>query len=75
MKIIALGSPGVGKGTYISLVKDVLKLPHISTGDLFRDNLKNSLNELSSEYSVDKKEIEKLKKAVNDEFLPIEIPA
>ncbi len=41
MKIIALGSPGVGKGTYaVELVKKY-GLMHISSGDLFRENIKN----------------------------------
>jgi len=41
MKLILLGSPGVGKGTYTQeLVKD-LGLVHISTGDIFRENIKN----------------------------------
>lgn len=40
MKIVFLGSPGVGKGTYISLVKEKYGLPHISTGDLFREAVK-----------------------------------
>lgn len=37
MKIILLGSPGVGKGTYASMIKDKYHLTHISTGDLFRE--------------------------------------
>jgi len=41
MKIILLGSPGVGKGTYAAAMKERLGVPHISTGDLFRENIKN----------------------------------
>lgn len=40
MKIILLGSPGVGKGTYASMIKDKYHLVHISTGDLFREEMK-----------------------------------
>ena len=39
--IILLGPPGAGKGTHAVPLKDELKLPHISTGDLFRSHLKN----------------------------------
>jgi len=39
--IILLGAPGSGKGTQASELSKVKKIPHISTGDLFRDNLKN----------------------------------
>lgn len=37
--IILLGPPGSGKGTQALLLSKELKLPHISTGDLFRDNI------------------------------------
>ena len=40
MKIILLGAPGSGKGTQAVLVSERLGLPHISTGDIFRDNIK-----------------------------------
>jgi len=42
MKIVLLGSPGVGKGTYASKLKKIYNIPHISTGDLFRDHIKNN---------------------------------
>lgn len=42
MNIILLGGPGVGKGTYSSRLKEIYKIPHISTGDLFRENIKNN---------------------------------
>ena len=40
MKIILLGAPGSGKGTQAVLVAKELGIPHISTGDIFRDNIK-----------------------------------
>lgn len=39
MKIILLGAPGSGKGTYSAHLQQTLKIPHISTGDLFRQAL------------------------------------
>lgn len=39
--VILLGPPGSGKGTQAKQVAEALKIPHISTGDLFRENLKN----------------------------------
>ncbi len=38
---ILLGPPGAGKGTQAQIVSQTLGLPHISSGDIFRDNLKN----------------------------------
>ena len=40
MKIILLGAPGSGKGTQAVLVAEKLGIPHISTGDIFRDNIR-----------------------------------
>ena len=40
MKIIFLGAPGSGKGTHATRVKTELGIPHISTGDIFRENIK-----------------------------------
>ncbi|CRK52799.1 Adenylate kinase [Rhodococcus sp. RD6.2] len=42
MRIILIGPPGVGKGTQSSLLARTLKIPHISTGDLFRWHIANS---------------------------------
>ncbi len=41
MNIILLGAPGAGKGTQATKISDCYKLPHISTGDIFRENIKN----------------------------------
>ncbi len=41
MFIVLLGAPGSGKGTVGKILAENLKLAHISTGDLFRENLKN----------------------------------
>lgn len=40
MKIIFLGAPGSGKGTHATRVKEELGIPHVSTGDIFRANIK-----------------------------------
>lgn len=40
MKLILLGAPGCGKGTQASLIANKYNLPHISTGDIFRENIK-----------------------------------
>lgn len=39
--IVLLGPPGVGKGTQAKILADATKLAHVSSGDLFRENLKN----------------------------------
>jgi adenylate kinase len=41
MNLVFLGPPGAGKGTIASQAKNHYDIPHISTGDLFRSNIKN----------------------------------
>ena len=55
MNIIMLGAPGAGKGTIAALIKEKYNLPHISTGDIFRANIKEEteLGKLAKSY-IDK---------------------
>jgi adenylate kinase len=50
--IVLLGPPGVGKGTQAKIVAERAGLPHISSGDLFRENIKNKteLGQLAQSY-------------------------
>lgn len=41
MKIVMLGAPGAGKGTQAKMIASKYQIPHISTGDIFRANIKN----------------------------------
>ena len=42
MKLVLLGPPGAGKGTQAELLKETLNVAHISTGDIFREEMKNN---------------------------------
>lgn len=52
MKIIMLGAPGAGKGTQAKRIAEKYTIPHISTGDIFRANIKNGteLGKKAKEY-------------------------
>lgn len=52
MYIVMLGPPGAGKGTQAKKLAEALNLVHVSTGDLFRENLKNEtpLGQLAQQY-------------------------
>jgi len=52
MYIVLLGPPGVGKGTQAEILAETASLPHISSGDLFRENIKNEteLGKLAQTY-------------------------
>ena len=41
MKLVLLGPPGAGKGTQATGIAEKYAIPHISTGDIFRYNIKN----------------------------------
>ena len=52
MKIIMLGAPGAGKGTQAKMIAEKYMVPHISTGDIFRANIKEGteLGKQAKEY-------------------------
>ena len=62
MKLIALGSPGVGKGTYAREITNKYGILHLSTGDMFRENMKNN-----TELGIKAKEFINQGKLVPDE--------
>ncbi len=51
--VVLFGPPGAGKGTQAVKLRDLLKVPHISTGDMFRYHIKNDtdLGRTAKEYS------------------------
>jgi adenylate kinase len=63
MKLIISGPPGSGKGTRASRIAQALKIPHISTGDLFRNEIANG-----TELGKSAKEIMAQGKLVPDEI-------
>ena len=52
MVVIMLGAPGTGKGTVANILKDELQIPQVSTGDIFRKNMKEGteLGKLAESY-------------------------
>lgn len=52
MKIVMLGAPGAGKGTQAKMISEKYSIPHISTGDIFRANIKENteLGQKAKEY-------------------------
>jgi adenylate kinase len=47
MRVVLLGPPGAGKGTLAALLKENLKVEHISTGDILREEMKNNTRRVS----------------------------
>ena len=58
INLVLFGKPGAGKGTQAAFLKDKYGLKHISTGEVFRDNIKNgtALGKLAKSY-IDKGEL------------------
>ena len=54
IRTILLGPPGAGKGTQAVNIVDKYKIPHISTGDIFRENIKKGteLGKKAQEYII-----------------------
>lgn len=57
MILIMLGAPGTGKGTVAGILQEKLGIKQISTGDIFRENIKNKteLGELAGKYMAEGK--------------------
>lgn len=53
MNIIMMGAQGTGKGTVAGFLKDELGIPHISTGEIFRKNIKEGteLGKIATKYA------------------------
>jgi adenylate kinase len=58
LRIVLLGSPGAGKGTQAKLICESLNVPHISTGDIFRENIsKNTILGIQAKSYMEKGEL------------------
>ena len=58
MRVVLLGPPGAGKGTHAGIVTETCKIPHISTGDMFRAAIKNGTPVgLEAKFYMDKGEL------------------
>lgn len=53
MRLIMLGAPGAGKGTQAKKIAEKYSIPHISTGDIFRANIKTEQNLKKSKTYMD----------------------
>ena len=53
MNIVMMGAQGTGKGTVAGILKDELNIPHISTGEIFRQNIKEEteLGKIAKQYA------------------------
>ena len=68
MKIVMLGAPGAGKGTQAKMISEKYGIPHMSTGDIFRANIKENteLGQKAKETaSIDQKSGPKTKTDLN----------
>lgn len=76
MRIVLLGSPGSGKGTQASKITAKYNIPHISTGDIFRDNIKRQTSiGLEARKFIDKGHLvpdELTLKIVEDRFIQVD---
>lgn len=63
MRIVLLGPPGVGKGTQAVMIAESLQIPHISTGDIFRQAMKDE-----TELGLEVKKVVESGNLVSDEL-------
>ena len=64
MNLVLLGPPGAGKGTQAEVISKKLKIPHISTGDMLRESIRNN-----TPLGIKAKEIMDSGKLVSDEII------